>query len=164
MIELLVLDVDGTMTDGKIVYGSSGEEIKNFDVKDGLAIATWTKKLNKKIAIITGRRSKLVENRAKELGITHLYQGVDNKDEILANILKVENLNWDQTAGIGDDLNDYKMLKKVGLSFCVGDAVDDIKSEVDVVCQKNGGYGAIREMVEYILKHNGQKELKDIWG
>jgi len=91
MIELLVLDVDGTLTDGKIIYTSNGDELKNFDVKDGLAIASWTKKLNKKIAIITGRKSKLVEKRAKELEITHLYQGVDNKDEILQNILKEEN-------------------------------------------------------------------------
>jgi len=117
MIELLVLDVDGTLTDGKIIYTSNGDELKNFDVKDGLAIASWTKKLHKKVAIITGRKSKLVEHRAKELGITHLYQGVDNKDEILANILKEENLSWEQTAGIGDDLNDMKMLQKVGLSI-----------------------------------------------
>ena len=128
MIELIVLDVDGTLTDGKIIYTSAGDELKNFDVKDGLAIASWTKKLNKKVAIITGRKSKLVENRAKELGITHLYQGVDNKDEILQNILYEENLTWEQTAGIGDDLNDFKMLNKVGISFAVADAVDEIKS------------------------------------
>ncbi|MGK0256052.1 MAG: 3-deoxy-D-manno-octulosonate 8-phosphate phosphatase (KDO 8-P phosphatase) [Arcobacteraceae bacterium] len=130
MIELIVLDVDGTLTDGKIIYTSTGDEIKNFDVKDGLAIASWTKKLNKKVAIITGRRSELVARRAKELGITHLYQGVDNKDEILEQILEEENLTWDQTAGIGDDLNDFRMLKKVAISFAVGDAVDDIKTFV----------------------------------
>lgn len=163
MIELIVLDVDGTLTDGKIIYTSNGDEIKNFDVKDGLAIASWTKKLNKKVAIITGRKSKLVENRAKELGVTHLFQGVDNKDEILQNILNEENLTWDQTAGIGDDLNDFKMLKKVGISFAVADAVDEIKALSDVVCTKNGGYGAVREMVEYILNHDKQKELKDLW-
>lgn len=163
MIELIVLDVDGTLTDGKIIYTSNGDEIKNFDVKDGLAIASWTKKLNKKVAIITGRKSKLVENRAKELGVTHIYQGVDNKDEILENILTQENLTWEQTAGIGDDLNDLKMLNKVGLSFCVADAVDDIKELTDVICSKNGGYGAVREMIEHILKTDGQKELKELW-
>ena len=163
MIELIVLDVDGTLTDGKIIYTSNGDEIKNFDVKDGLAIASWTKKLNKKVAIITGRKSKLVENRAKELGVTHIYQGVDNKDEILENILTQENLTWAQTAGIGDDLNDLKMLNKVGLSFCVADAVDDIKELTDVICSKNGGYGAVREMIEHILKTDGQKELKELW-
>ena len=163
MIELIVLDVDGTLTDGKIIYTSNGDEIKNFDVKDGLAIVSWTKKLNKKVAIITGRKSKLVENRAKELGVTHLFQGVDNKDEILQNILNEQNLTWDQTAGLGDDLNDFKMLNKVGISFAVADAVDDIKKICDVVCVKKGGYGAAREMIEYILKHDKQKELKDLW-
>ena len=163
MIELIVLDVDGTLTDGKIIYTSSGDELKEFDVKDGLAIASWTKKLNKKVAIITGRKSKLVEKRAKELGITHIYQGFDNKDEILQNILKEENLTWDKVAGIGDDLNDYSMLKKVGLSFAVADAVEDIKSLVNVVCISKGGNGAVREMIEYILKYDNKKELKDLW-
>ncbi len=121
MIELIILDVDGTLTDGSIIYSNNGEELKNFDVKDGLAVASWTKKLGKKAAIITGRKSQLVERRAKELGITHLYQGFDNKDEILEKILQEENLTWEQTAAIGDDLNDYKMLKKVALSFCVGE-------------------------------------------
>jgi len=163
MIELIVLDADGTLTDGKIIYSSTGDELKNFDVKDGLAIASWTKKFAKKVAIITGRTSILLEKRAKELGVTHLYQGVDNKDEILENILEKENLTWEQTAGIGDDLNDYKMLKKVGLSFSVNDAVEDIKAICDVVCKQKGGCGAVREMVEYILKYDNQKELKDLW-
>ena len=152
-----------TLTDGKIIYTSAGDELKNFDVKDGLATASWTKKLHKKVAIITGRKSKLVENRAKELGITHLYQGVDNKDEILHNILVEENLTWDQTAGLGDDLNDFKMLNKVGISFAVSDAVDDIKEICDVVCTKNGGDGAVREMIEYILDHDNQKKLRELW-
>jgi 3-deoxy-D-manno-octulosonate 8-phosphate phosphatase (KDO 8-P phosphatase) len=163
MIELIVLDVDGTLTDGKIIYTSFGDEIKNFDVKDGLAISSWTKKLHKKVAIITGRRSELVTKRAKELGITHIYQGVDNKDEILQNILEEENLTWDQVAGIGDDLNDLKMLQKVGISFAVADAVDNIKELCDVVCLNNGGCGAVREMIEYILKNDKQQELKELW-
>jgi len=163
MIKLLVLDVDGTMTDGKITYTNLGDEIKSFDVKDGMAIASWTKKLNNHIAIITGRKSTIVERRAKELGIKHLYQGADNKDEILQNILDEENITWEEVAGIGDDLNDYKMLKKVGLSFCVADAVNDIKEISDVVCQSNGGHGAIREMIEYILKLDNKEELKSLW-
>lgn len=163
MIELIILDVDGTLTDGKIIYTSSKDELKNFDVKDGLAISTWIKKLNKKVAIITGRKSILVEKRAKELGITHIYQGVDNKDDIIESILKEENITWENTAGIGDDLNDYKMLRKVKLSFAVGDAVDDIKSLVNVVCNKNGGNGAVREMIEYILTYDCHKNLKELW-
>jgi len=163
MIELVVLDVDGTLTDGKIIYTTDGDEIKNFDVKDGLAIASWNKKLGKKTAIITGRKSLLVEKRSDELGIEYLYQGVDNKDEVLNSILEKENLTWDNVAAIGDDLNDYKMLMKVGLSFCVADGVDEIKNIVDVVTKQKGGDGAVREMIEYILKQNGQKELKELW-
>ena len=163
MIELLVLDVDGTLTNGEISYTNSGEELKSFDVKDGLAIASWTKKYGKKVAIITGRSSKIVEKRAKELGITHLYQGVDNKDEILEQILQKENLTWQNVAAIGDDLNDYKMLKKAGLSFCVNDAVDDIKDIVDIVTKYNGGNGAVREMIEIILQKYYNKKLIDLW-
>ena len=162
MIELIVLDVDGTLTDGKITYSNSGDELKSFCVQDGLAIASWTKILNKKVAIITGRKSDLVKKRAEELGITHLYQGIHNKDEILENILKDENIAWDQVSDIGDDLNDYKMLKKVGLSFCVNNAVCDIKSLVDIECKKNGGDGAVREMIELILSKEN-KDLKSLW-
>ena len=158
MIELIVLDVDGTLTDGKIIYTSNGDELKNFDVKDGLAIASWTKKLGKKAAIITGRTSKLVEKRANDLGITHLYQGIHNKDEVLEQILKEENLTWKQTATIGDDLNDLKMLKKAGISFSPNDASSYVKDIVNVVCTSNGGDGAVREMVEYICKHDGLEE------
>ena len=109
MIELIVLDVDGTLTDGKITYSNSGEETKSFDVADGLAIAVWTKKFGKKAAIITGRNSSIVEKRAKELNITHLHQGIKNKQEVLEEILKKEGLSWHQVAAIGDDLNDYNM-------------------------------------------------------
>ena len=163
MIKLLVLDVDGTLTNGQLTFDTNGMETKSFNVKDGLAIASWTKKLGLKIAIITGRNSPIVEKRAKELGVQYIYQGVDNKDEILTNILKEENLSWEETAAIGDDLNDYKMLKKVAISFAVNDAVDDIKSLVNVVCTKKGGAGAVREMIEYILEYDSQIGLKDLW-
>jgi len=163
MIELIILDVDGTMTNGDISYTTDNKEIKTFNVKDGLAIASWNKKLNKKTAIITGRTSTIVEKRAKELGVSYLYQGVDNKDEIIETILKKENITWDDIAAIGDDLNDYKMLSKAQLSFCPNDAVDDIKNLVSIVLEKNGGSGAIRQMIEYILKYNKMDSLKSLW-
>ena len=158
MIELIVLDVDGTLTDGKITYSNSGEEIKSFDVADGLAIAVWTKKFGKKAAIITGRSSALVERRAKELQITHLHQGIKNKQEVLENILKEEGLQWCQVAAIGDDLNDYNMLKKAGLSFTPSNGSHYIKDIVNVVCKNKGGDGAVREMLEYIFKEDGLEE------
>lgn len=158
MIELIVLDVDGTLTDGKITYTNNGDEIKSFDVADGLAIAVWTKKFGKKAAIITGRKSALVERRAKELGISHLYQGIHNKDEVLESILKEEGLEWNQVAAIGDDLNDYKMLKKAGLSFTPANGTSYLKEFVNVVCENKGGEGAVREMMEYIFKEDGLEE------
>lgn len=164
MIKLIVLDVDGTLTDGKITYDSNGVESKSFDVKDGLAIAAWTKQFGYKAAIITGRQSSIVEKRASELGITHLYQKCHNKDEVLENILKEENLTWKNVAAIGDDVNDLKMLEKAYLSYCPNDAVDIIKKSVKKICNKNGGYGAVREMIEHILQLQGQDEdLQAIW-
>lgn len=158
MIELIVLDVDGTLTDGKITYSSNGDETKSFDVSDGLAIAVWTKQFGKKAAIITGRNSFVVEKRAKELNITHLHQGIKNKQEVLEQILKEENLSWHQVAAIGDDLNDYNMLKKVGLSFTPANGTHYLKDFVNVVCKKRGGDGAVREMLEYIFKEDGLEE------
>ncbi|MEA1915569.1 MAG: HAD hydrolase family protein, partial [Campylobacterota bacterium] len=116
------------------------------------------KKMGKKAAIITGRTSKIVENRAQDLGITHIYQGVHNKDEILQNILDEENLSMKNVAAIGDDLNDYKMLNAVGLSFVPNDASSYVKKIANVVCQNNGGDGAVREMLEYIFKYEGKEE------
>ena len=158
MIKLLVFDIDGTLTDGKITYDNNGLESKSFDVKDGLAIATWTKHLGLKAAIITGRTSKIVEKRAADLNIEHLYQGVHNKDEVLEEILKKENLTWDNVACIGDDLNDARMLKKAKLSFAPSSAVPYIKELVNIVCDSSGGNGAAREMIEYICKTQDLEE------
>ncbi len=158
MIRLIVLDVDGTLTDGKITYTNSGEESKSFDVSDGLAIATWTKKLGLKAAIITGRESKIVEQRAKDLKIEHIYQKVHNKDEVLENILKVESISWHEVAAIGDDLNDFKMLRKAGLSFTPLNGSHYLENIVNVRCKNSGGNGAVREMIEYIIKEDGKEE------
>ena len=164
MIKLIVLDVDGTLTDGKIIYDENGNELKNFNVKDGLAIATWTKKLNKKVAIITGRKSKLVENRAKELGIQYLYQGVHEKLQVLKDICKKEDILLSEVAAIGDDLNDIKMLNGVGISFAPKDAVEYIENIVNINCTKNGGDGAVRQMIEIICKNdNIYEEFISVW-
>jgi 3-deoxy-D-manno-octulosonate 8-phosphate phosphatase (KDO 8-P phosphatase) len=151
MIELVVLDVDGCLTDGKITYDSNGVESKSFDVQDGLAIATWIR-MGKKVAIITGRKSTIVEKRANELKISHLYQGITDKKKKLDELLKELNLNYSQVSAIGDDLNDYKMLSSVGLSFTPNNGTIFIKDIVDIVLEKNGGNGAVREMIEFILK------------
>ena len=164
MIELLIIDVDGTMTNGQIIYSNSGEELKSFCVKDGLAIASWIK-LGKKVAIITGRESKIVENRAKELGIEHFYQRIKQKDKKAQEILDELNLSWENVAVIGDDLNDYSMLKKTEHSFAPSNAISFIKESVNTVLKNRGGDGAIREMIEIILKkENLYKEFLALWG
>ena len=154
MIELLVLDVDGCLTDGSISYTSQGSEIKTFNVKDGLAIASWIK-MGKKVAIITGRNSEVVERRAKELGITHLYQGIKDKKTLLDTLLKQENLTFENVAAIGDDLNDYHMLLASKLSFTPRDGVQEIQKIVTTVLFSNGGKGAVREMIDLIVEKEG---------
>ena len=162
-IELIVLDVDGTMTDGKIVYTQNGDELKSFSVKDGLAIASWIK-LGKKVAIITGRSSKIVENRATELGIQHFYQGVHKKKERLEEILKELNLTMDNVASIGDDLNDYTMLSASKYSYVPADASVYVKNIATEVLSSNGGEGAVREMIEkLIILENLEESYLALW-
>jgi 3-deoxy-D-manno-octulosonate 8-phosphate phosphatase (KDO 8-P phosphatase) len=162
MIKLLVFDVDGTLTNGKITYDANGVETKSFDVKDGMAIESWVKKFGFKAAFITGRNSVIVDKRGRELGVEYIYQGVKDKTKILNEILEKENLTLANVAAIGDDLNDIKMLQSVKLSFCPSDAADEVKDIVSIVSSKSGGNGAGREMIEYILKMY-DLELKSLW-
>ncbi|MCW1360861.1 HAD hydrolase family protein [Campylobacter sp. US33a] len=161
MIELIILDIDGCMTDGKIIYTSSGEEIKEFDVKDGAAIEAWLK-LGKKIAIITGRNSKCVELRAKALKIDLLYQGVKDKLACAKEILADLRLEFSQVAAIGDYYNDLKLLDAVGLSFKPNDAHEALK--VDFTLNQNGGKAAVAAMIEKIIDiNNMQEEWNKLW-
>ncbi len=163
MIELIVLDVDGCMTNGQIIYSQNGNETKAFNVKDGLAISSWIK-LGKKAAIITGRESKIVQKRAQELGITHLYQKVGDKKQKLLEVLEKENLCFENVAAIGDDLNDYHMLKSAKRSFCPNDAVLEIRENVQNVLTKNGGEGAVREMLDILIaEENLKEEFLKLW-
>jgi 3-deoxy-D-manno-octulosonate 8-phosphate phosphatase (KDO 8-P phosphatase) len=163
MIKMLVLDVDGCLTNGAITYTESGDEIKSFSVKDGLAIATWIR-MGRKVAIITGRKSNIVQKRLSELKVTYLYQGIRHKKEQLDKILKNENLSYEEVATIGDDLNDFHMLKASALSFTPNDGVEYIKKSVDIVLKTKGGEGAVREMIEYIIEHDGiQEEFLKEW-
>jgi 3-deoxy-D-manno-octulosonate 8-phosphate phosphatase (KDO 8-P phosphatase) len=163
VIELLVLDVDGCLSDGSITYTSSGDEIKTFNVKDGLAVASWMQ-LGKKSAIITGRDSQIVARRAKELGVTHLYQGIKDKRGTLQKILEEENLTLKNVAAIGDDLNDFAMLQSVGWSFTPADGSKFVKRIVNTILNTNGGKGAVREMIEEILeKENKLEEFLRLW-
>ena len=162
-IELIVLDVDGTLTDGKITYTQNGDESKSFCVKDGLAIASWVK-LGKEVAIITGRSSKIVERRAKELGIVHLYQGIHNKQEVLKSLLRKLNLTMENVASIGDDLNDYAMLHATKLSYVPEDASSFVKEIATEVLTLKGGEGAVREMIEKLIYlENLEEKYLALW-
>lgn len=151
-IRYLVMDVDGTLTDGKIYMGNNGEVFKAFDIKDGCGIHDILIPNGIIPVIITGRSSKILENRCKELGITQLYQGVSDKLDKLIEIIKEENLS--QTAYIGDDINDLPCMCEVkqagGIIGCPKDAVNEVKNISDFVSNRNGGNGSVREFIEWI--------------
>ncbi len=162
-IELIVLDVDGTMTDSHITYSENGDEIKSFNVKDGLAIASW-RKLGKQVAIITGRSSNIVARRAKELHIEHFYQGIHNKKEVLEVLLEKLDLTMENVAAIGDDLNDLQMLRSAKISFVPRDASAYVDKIATVILSKKGGDGAVREMIEHlIIKEGLEEKYLELW-
>jgi 3-deoxy-D-manno-octulosonate 8-phosphate phosphatase (KDO 8-P phosphatase) len=158
MIKLLVLDVDGVLTDGKIIYNESGAETKNFHVRDGLGIK-MAQKAGIVIAIISGRKSKVTELRANELEIKHIFTGVDNKLACLKQLCEELKINLtDEVAFIGDDINDLSILKECAFSGTVDDAPEYVKENVHFISKFSGGYGAVRDFIEAILMRNGQWE------
>ena len=148
MIKLLVMDVDGTLTDGRIYIGAEGEVMKAFHVQDGYGIAQILPKLGIVPVIITGRSSKIVEQRARELKIMHLHQGVGDKLEKLKAVAEELGASPDEIAYIGDDLNDLECIRYCGYTACPADAVPEMLDAVDYVCKRNGGQGAVREFIE----------------
>jgi len=156
VIRLLILDVDGCLSDGKITYTHEGIELKNFHVRDGFAIKTLVK-MGYQIAIITGRDSAIVSHRAKELDISHLFQGVKDKLGVAQELCTELGLDKVEVAAIGDDLNDLKLLQWVGKPFVPNDALEYIKSSTHVL-ERRGGDACVREMIEIILKENGDYE------
>ncbi len=161
MIELIFLDIDGCLTDGKIIYTSSGEQIKEFNVKDGAAIEAWLK-LGKKIAIITGKSSICNELRAKDLKITFLFQGIKDKLSCAKELLKDLNLSFENCAAIGDYYNDSSLLSSVKLSFKPSDALKSLEAKIKL--ENKGGQGAVAEMIEYIIKEEKlEKEWDALW-
>lgn len=151
-IKALVMDVDGTLTDGSICIGNQGEVMKSFNVKDGYAIAHYLP-LNDIIPIIiTGRKSDIVEYRSRELGIKEIHQGVHNKLNVLETILKKYDIILEEVAYIGDDVNDLQCMNFVGYSACPNDAVKEVKNIVKYICKFNGGQGAVREFIELIIE------------
>lgn len=153
-IKIIIMDVDGTLTDGKINMGNSGEIFKSFDVKDGYAIKHILPENNIIPMIITGRKSQITENRAKEIGIQEIYQGIENKLELLENICDKHNIKPVNIAYIGDDLNDLGIMQVVGIAACPANASVQVKNISKYISDKNGGDGAVRDFIEWIVKNN----------
>lgn len=154
-IRVLIMDVDGTLTDGKIYMGQSGEVFKAFSIKDGYGIHDMLIPTGIRPVIITGRVSDIVRNRCKELGIEDLHQGVKDKRAKLYELLDAWNCGIENMAYIGDDLNDFDCMKCIkeagGLIGCPADAVDAVKEIADFISAYKGGDGAVRNFIEHIL-------------
>jgi YrbI family 3-deoxy-D-manno-octulosonate 8-phosphate phosphatase len=153
-IKLIILDVDGVMTDGRIIINDLGQEIKHFNVKDGLGLRLLMK-TGIDVVIISGRKSKTVENRGKDLGIKEVYQDIEDKESLYFKLVKQKGLNRNQVCCMGDDLPDIPMFKQAGFSIAVADAVKEVRDAADFITMNKGGNGAVREVCELILKSQG---------
>lgn len=158
-IKLLILDVDGVLTNGQVILGNHEEEFKAFHIRDGLGIRLLMK-TGVKIAVITGKQSHIVTRRMQDLGVQHVYQNQLNKVPAYLELVKTLQLQPEQTAHVGDDLPDLPLFKSVGLSVAVADAYPLLKAKAHYVTQALGGQGAVREVCELIMQ--AQNTLQDI--
>ncbi len=154
LISLIAFDIDGVMTDGGLYFSDSGEEFKRFNSLDGHGIK-MLKASGIQVAIITGRTSRCVTKRAENLGIEHVYQGVEQKLEAMIHLLDKLNLSRDVTAYMGDDVVDLSVMRHVGLSISVPDSPQIVREHSDYVTQRRGGHGAVREACELIMSAQG---------
>jgi 3-deoxy-D-manno-octulosonate 8-phosphate phosphatase (KDO 8-P phosphatase) len=151
---MLIMDVDGVLTDGRIIQDSYGHELKMFDVKDGHGIV-MAHRAQLRTALISGRASETITRRAEELGIELVFQKIWNKLEVYEKILVDTELTHDEVAYIGDDVIDIPLLRRVGLAVAVADAVNEVKAAAHLITQRSGGQGAVREVIEFILRAQG---------
>lgn len=154
-IKLLIMDVDGVLTDGRIIYTNSGDELKFFDVTDGMGLSLFAR-AGLKTAVLTAKGSWIVLKRAKEMHIDRVYQNAVKKDDVFKNILSDFGLLPEEICFIGDDLVDVPVLKKAGLAVAVPNACNEVKKAAHYVTKKEGGRGAVREIIELILKAQGK--------
>lgn len=156
-VRLLLSDVDGVMTDGSLTFDTAGNENKTFNVRDGLGIKLWQRGAGD-FGIVTGRCSSIVATRAEELGLSIVHQGVRDKLPVVERIVADAGVSLDEVAYIGDDLPDLPVVQAVGFGVAVSDACDEMLAEADFVTTRPGGAGAVRELVETLLRHSGRWE------
>lgn len=154
-IKVLMLDVDGVMTDGRIIYDNFGDEFKVFDVQDGFGLVLWHR-AGLKSAIVTAKKSKIVARRAKECGITKVFQNARDKGTVFERALRALRATDEEVCFIGDDLLDIPIMKRAGLAVAVPYSREEVKSSAHYITKVQGGRGAIREVIELILKSKGK--------
>jgi 3-deoxy-D-manno-octulosonate 8-phosphate phosphatase (KDO 8-P phosphatase) len=154
-IEMLVMDVDGVLTDGTLIINGDGTESKSFNSLDGHGIRMW-QRVGLKVALISGRASEPTQRRAEQLQIEHVFQDCHHKLPVLKELLKQIGLSPNKVAYIGDDLTDLPVIRYAGFGVTVANAVDEVKQYADYVTTRTGGSGAVREVIEYILKNSGR--------
>ena len=156
-LRILLLDVDGVLTDGGIILIGGDLEAKRFDVQDGMGIA-MLRASGLKIGIVTSRTSQVVQRRAEELSIEELFQGVRHKPDVLDSLLEKYGILSSQVAFVGDDLQDIPLLRRIGLPIAVSNAAPEVKENCAYVTQAPGGHGAVREIAEWLLDLRGDRE------
>ena len=157
-VRLLILDIDGVMTDGRIVYSVYGDELRFFDVQDGLGI-TLMNRAGLRSIIITAKKSRIVKARARDLKVAKTYHGYLDKLKALAKALRKFRVTPEEVCFIGDDLIDLPVLKRVGFAVSVPNAVDAVKAQAHYITSRTGGRGAVREVCDLILKAQGKWDL-----
>jgi len=153
-LRIVLLDVDGVMTDGGIILTGQNQEAKRFDVQDGMGV-NMLRAAGLMVGIVTSRTSDVVQRRAKELSIDELFQGVKDKPSVLATLGDKHGIEPTQAAFVGDDLQDIPLLRRVGIAIAVANAVSDVKTCCDYVTRAEGGHGAVREIAEWLLDLRG---------
>lgn len=154
--KLFVMDVDGTLTDGRIYMSDAGEMCKAFNVRDGYGIKHILPQMGIKPVIITGRESDIVKNRAKELGIELLYQNITDKFNVLKEVTEECGCVLEEVIYVGDDLNDLECVRRAGLSACPADAQQEVQEIADYIAKREGGAGAVREVIDYLCRDQGR--------
>jgi YrbI family 3-deoxy-D-manno-octulosonate 8-phosphate phosphatase len=154
-IRMLILDVDGVLTNGRIVINDRGEEIKSFHVRDGQGLRQLMG-AGVEVILITGRSSSALTHRGEDLGIREIYQGIKDKSALLKKLILEKHCNSDQVCCVGDDLPDIPMFRHAGLRVAVSDAAPEVKEAANWVTRLKGGEGAVREVCELILKSQGK--------